>query len=59
MPTSYPFVVDHWMSNLNPTWPHNLSLENQKLEGSRISAKDLRNVLTTSGHRDNGLYQRH
>lgn len=59
MSTSYPFVVDLWMSNLDPTRPHNLSLENQKLEGSRVSAKDLRDVLTTSGHRDNGLYKRH
>ena len=59
MTTSYPFVVDLWLSNLNPTWPHNLSLENQKLEGVRVSAKDLRDVLTSSRHRDDGLYQRH
>ena len=45
------------MFNLDPTRPHNLSLQNQKLEGSRISAKDLRDVLTTSGHGDDGLYK--
>ena len=59
MTTSYPFVVDLWMSNLNPTRPHNLSLENQELEGIRISAKDLRDVLTASTHGDDGLYQSH
>jgi hypothetical protein len=59
MTTSYPFVVDLWMSDLDPTRPHNLSFENQKLEGSRVSSKDLRDVLTTSSHRDDGLYQRH
>ena len=49
---SYPFVVDLWMFNLYPTRPHNLSLENQRLKGSRVSAKYLRDVL--SGHREDG-----